>query len=108
MRIATWILLVVFVGVSLLMDRYYDSLSDYAYWCLLQLTMTIVWVLIVLWTHGWAKVVSFAILSLTYVELFQQIVNGNTKTTIKDDVALVAAVVSVAVFIFLRRYKRIA
>lgn len=105
MRLATSLLLSTYIGISLYLDRCHESLSVYQYWCLLQLSLTLLTLVLVLWLTDWYKVLAFALLALTYTELFQQLVNGNTETTIRDDAALFIVAASLVGFILVRRFK---
>jgi hypothetical protein len=107
MKTLTAILLGLYVPICLYMDRCYGDLTVNGYYTLLQLSILILCVVLTLWLNGWLKVAAFAITALTFVELCQQVINGNTQVTIGDNAALIIVVLSVVGFILMRRYKNV-
>lgn len=102
----TAFLLLLYSGICLYMDRRYALISIKLWYLLLQISITILTTIITIWLPGWLKILSFALLSLTFVELCQQIVNGNTSINISDDVSLIIVSLSLVGFILMRKYKK--
>lgn len=105
-KFATAVFLIIFVSISLYLDRYSNEVADRTWYNLTQVALTAICAALVLWLTDWLKVAAFAILALVFVELCQQLINGNTEVNLSDNVSLIIIIVSVGGFILVRRYKK--